>query len=284
MEISRDSASAPLLPGKHTGYVDEAADGTCFCLTTPLSALLCLVTSPCMCTPACGSPVIVNPREEAVITVFGRFYKRLRTAGLYFVNPCGRDVKVISTQHTAHELQAVKVADGNGNPLHISGVVTYHIEDTARAALDVLNVPQYLSKQAHATLKRVASSYPYETQHGEPSLKSEVQTLQSDMAELLQSRVEVAGIRIETFSLTEISYSPEIAPAMLVRQQAQALVDARKTIVSGAVQIAAGAMEGLLERGVVISDADKAKLINNILVVICGEAHPKAVIPITLDR
>lgn len=258
-------------------------DKKCFCWTTPLASFLCLVTSPLLCIPACSTPVIVNPREEAVITVFGRFFKRLKNPGLYFMNPCGRDIKVVSTKHTAYELSAVKVADGNGNPLHISGVVTYHVRDSAKAALDVTGVPHYLSKQAHAVLKRIASSYPYETQHGEPSLKTEVQSLQSDMARMLQERVDVAGIYIEGFNLTEISYSPEIAPAMLVRQQAQALVDARSTIVAGAVQISAGALDALGERGVPLSDDLKGRLINNILTVICGETRVQTVIPVSME-
>ena len=216
----------------------------------------------------------VYPKHAVVTTVFGRFLHAFTRPGLHFVNPCGREAQVVSLKATSVELPAVKVADRNGNPLVISGVIDYRVVDPTRAALDVLHLPNYVKVNAHAALKRVASLYPYETRDGSPSLKTEVVQLNSVLRTLLQRKVEVCGVKIVTFELSDLAYAAEVAPMMLVRQQAQALIDARSVIVQGAVSITHGALSELEERGHAFDGSQKARLISNMMTVLAGESRP----------
>ena len=112
------------------------------------------------CAPLCASCVTVYPKQAVVTTVYGRFFSRLHRSGLYFINPCGRDAQVVTLKTTSVELASVKVADKNGNPLVMSGVVSYAVVDPTRAALDALNVPAFVKTNAHAALKRVKAAVP----------------------------------------------------------------------------------------------------------------------------
>jgi len=180
--------------------------------------------------------------------------------------------RVVSTARAAIDLTHVKVADFKGNPLMVSGVVTYVVVDSRKAALDVQNVNSYIQTQAMAVLKRIASMYPYEAKEGEHSLKTEASRLRTQMVRFLQDRVNAAGVLIINFELTDLAYAPEIANAMLIRQQAEALVDARKIIVEGAVHISYGALAGLAERGVRLTKDQEAMMVTNLLCVICGDS------------
>jgi regulator of protease activity HflC (stomatin/prohibitin superfamily) len=154
----------------------------------------------------------------------------------------------------------------------VSGVVTYQIVDARKAALDVPETKSYINTQGLAVMKKIASMYPYEAKEGEHSLKTEASRLRLQMIELLQDRVTPAGIQVVNFELTDLAYAPEIAQAMLIRQQAEAMVDARKIIVEGAVQISYGALAALSERGVKMSKEEESKMVTNLLVVICGDS------------
>lgn len=249
-------------------------DRLCACHTSPLASFLCVLGLPFFCLPACGSCLTVYPRHAVVTTVYGRFFHNFTTPGLYFVNPCGREAQVVSLKQTSVELTAVKVADANGNPLVISGVVNYRVVDATRAALDVLHLGNYVKVNAHASLKRVASLYPYETRDGSPSLKSEVEQLSRALRELLQRKIAVSGVKIVSFELSDLSYAAEVAPMMLVRQQAQALIDARSTIVAASVSIVHGALSKLEDKGHALSEREKSKLISNMMTVLAGESRP----------
>jgi len=249
-------------------------DRACACHTSPLASALCYLGLPLFCLPACGSCLTVYPKNAVVTTVYGRFFHSFTSPGLYFVNPCGREAQVVSLKTTSVELQAVKVADANGNPLVISGVVNYRVVDATRAALDVIHLGNYVKVNAHASLKRVASLYPYETRDGAPSLKTEVEQLSRALRALLQRKTHVCGVKIVSFELSDLSYAAEVAPMMLVRQQAQALIDARSTIVAGSVSIVHGALAKLEERGHVLGDRDRARLISNMMTVLAGESRP----------
>lgn len=246
------------------------ADACCHWCTGGVATLLCLLTTPC-CLPVLGAPLVVPPRHAAVTTVFGRFLASFKEPGLYCVNPCGLGVRLVSTQNHALELQSVKVADGGGNPLIISGVVTYKVVDATRAALDVDDVRRYVVVQAHATLKRVASRYPYVTYDGSPSLQSEAAALSGDLREALQGKVSPAGVAVLSFDLSDLAYAAEVAPLMLQRQQAQAVVDARSTIVQGAVGVCHEALEALESRGHRLSATEKARIVHNLLTVFASE-------------
>jgi len=154
----------------------------------------------------------------------------------------------------------------------VSGVVTYQVVESRKAALDVPDTRSYVNTQGLAVMKKIASMYPYEGREGEHSLKTEASRLRTQMIEMLQQRVDAAGVLVVNFELTDLAYAPEIAQAMLIRQQAEAMVDARKIIVDGAINIAHGALSGLSERGVKMSKEEEVRLVTNLLVVICGDA------------
>ena len=309
------------------------ADEQCVWCTGPLATFLCVLGSSFCCAPLCSSCVTVYPKQAVVTTVYGRFFHAFTAPGLYFINPCGRDAQVVTLKTTSVELASVKVADKNGNPLVMSGVVSYAVVDPTRAALDVLNVPAFVKTNAHAALKRVASLFPYETppvgipggigrgefddSRGDPldsnarvstrvpqtpgsassvkpsrsdsaddaarsvSLKTESHLLGNHLREMLQARMEVCGIKIVSFELSDLAYAAEVAPMMLARQQAAALVDARATIVDGAVNIVDRATRRLAELGHAASAGDRARLATNMMTVLAGETRPQPTISLS---
>ena len=181
----------------------------------------------------------------------------------------------------ATELSSVKCADSAGNSLVVSGVITYRVVDAARAVLDMgPQIEQYVHVQGQAVLKRVSSRYRYITYDGSPSLITEQAHLGEMLRAELQVMVDVAGVAVESFMLSDLAYAKEIAAQMLVRQQAQATIDARKMIVSGAVGIACDALAELQERGKPVGAADQGKFVSNLVMVICAEKSPVPMIEV----
>ena len=209
---------------------------------------------------------------------WGKFSKLLRSPGLSWVNLWGRKVIKISTKKQAIDIPRSVVADGNANPILVAGVVTYRFVDSIKAALEVEDAEGYVKTQALAVLKQVCSRYPYESKEGE-SLKSEAEEIGLEMVTLLQSKVEAAGAEVLAFELSDLTYAPEIAGAMLQRQQAAAVVAARKQIVDGAVGMVDMALQGLAKKGIVELDEErKAAMVSNLLVVLCGDRAPHPVV------
>jgi len=248
----------------------DSASGV-YCCTTPLAGFLGILCCP---LTVLGMPVTIPPRHEAVGTVFGKYVATWRQPGLYWINPCGLSLRYVSVNNRTHELQSIKVADAMGNSLVVSGVITYRVVDSNKAALDMENMEAYTRIQAHAVLKRLCSRHKYISYDGSPSLMTEQTALGSQLAQMLQEKVDVAGVHVVSFELVDLSYAPEIAPQMLVRQQAQAIVDARKTIVAGAVGIVGDALNSLRDRGVEVGAADQPKFVTNIMTVLCSEKSP----------
>ena len=220
-----------------------------------------------------ASWLVVHPQEEVVVIEWGKLTKIVRSPGISWVNMWGRKLIKISTKQQAIEVHRTVVADGNGNPIVVAAVVTFRFVDSKKAALDVQDAASFVKTQAMAVLKQVASRYPYESATHQMSLKTETGVIAKEMRDLLQSKVEIAGAEVASFELSDLSYAPEIAQSMLVRQQAQALVDARKVIVDGAVQIVHHAVELLGEKGHKLPMGEEARLVSNLLTVICGESH-----------
>ena len=214
--------------------------------------------------------VVVHPQEEKIILFWGKFSKVLTKPGLSFISPWGRKILKISVKQQTVDIAKTTVADGNGNPIIIGGVCTYKVTNPRMAALDIEEYHSFCKTQAMAVLKQVASQYPYESKDGH-SLKSEAIEVGEEMVALLNKKVAPAGINIESYELEDLTYAPEIAQSMLVRQQAQALVDARKIIAEGAVEIVDEAVTMLDGRGYKLDDRSKSRLVSSLLVVICGE-------------
>jgi len=221
--------------------------------------------------PIWGSFFTVQPQEEALILFWGRLNSVKNQAGIHFYPWIGRSIIKISTKVQTIDIKKTTVVDANGNPIIVSGIVTYKIVNTIRAAFDVGNVPDYLERQALACLKKVCSRYPYESKDGH-SLQQEQDQVAKQMIDVLQKKGDLCGAKILSYELADLQYAPEIAQGMLVRQQAQALLDARKTIVDGAVGIVTAAMYKLLECGVKLNDKEQTRLVSNLLSVICSDA------------
>ncbi len=224
---------------------------------------------------------IVNPREEVVVLRFGKFVTTFKTQGIRWIHPVGRHLHRISTKDTTLDIATSTVVEVNGNPIEISAVVVYRTEDTYKAALHVESYKQFIEDQAGAVVKRVAAQFPYESADDEqPCLKKESREVTSQFIAELQEAVNPAGIRVLGVRLNDLTYAPEIAQAMLMRQQALALIDARKTIVEGAVEIVRDAVGQLNEADLEIGAAERDALVSNLLVVLCSGERAQPVIQV----
>jgi regulator of protease activity HflC (stomatin/prohibitin superfamily) len=216
----------------------------------------------------------VAPGEARVVQLFGRYTGTIRHDGLVWVNPYARRHR-ISTRIRNHETTPAKVNDADGNPIEIAAVVVWQVEDTAKALFGVDNLTEFVAIQAETAVRQIASDYPYDN-HGEAglSLRGAAAEINVKLAEQISQRVAPGGVVIIETRLTRLSYAPEIAHAMLRRQQAGAMVAARQKIVEGAVGMVESALARLDADGLVELDAErKAAMVSNMLVVLCSD-HP----------
>lgn len=224
---------------------------------------------------------IVKPREEVIVLSFGRYVKTVADQGLHWQQPIGRELRRIPTQDITLHVPTSTVVELNGNPILISAVVVYRVEDTKKAAIDVESFRRFIEDQAGAVIKRVSAHFPYEsTEPGLPCLKKENDMVTGAYVEELQKAVVPAGIKVLGVRLNDLTYAPEIAHSMLMRQQAMALIDARKTIVEGAVAIVGDAVERLRAAGLEVSPPQKEALIANLLVVLCSGDRAQPVLQV----
>jgi regulator of protease activity HflC (stomatin/prohibitin superfamily) len=213
----------------------------------------------------CMSFWVLEPRTEALVLNYGVLTEKHSTPGIHNSNCWGREIKMISTAQVSEDLASLKITDSSGNPIIVSAVVTYRFTNPQAALLNVQNPVRFVNTQATTTLKQVLSNHSYE------ELKRETTSISKELVDFLQPRVNVAGATISSFSLNELNYAPEIAQAMLKKQAAQAMIDARQLIVRGAVDIAMNAIEELKSKGLSMDDHDKFELVSNLLVVTAGD-------------
>ncbi len=224
---------------------------------------------------------IVNPNMSRVLVLFGTYRGTVRTPGFYWTNPFTSKL-VVSLR--AHNLSTdrVKVNDLLGNPIEIAAVVVWQVHDTAQAQFDVEDYYQYVDLQCETAVRQLAKSHPYDDRMGEteaPSLRTDTDVVSSELTRELQERLDRGGIEVLEARITHLAYAPEIASAMLQRQQADAIIAARRKIVEGAVGMVDDALTQLSERDVVELDAERrATLVGNLLVVLCGHATPQPVL------
>jgi len=238
-----------------------------------------------MCCPLTlfGSFYTLTQQTECVLLYWGRYTKTITQPGLHWNNCCGRGRRVITTRKIAQELPKTTVIDKNGNPLIISAVFVYNIVNTRKASLEIENAGTFILSQAETVLKQIVSKFPYE-HHGEdhqPCLKTETELVGKELCSCLQSKVDIAGAFVHSFTLKEISYAPEIAAGMLRKQQATSLIVARQTIVQGAINIITEAVGNLEQKGIHISEDEKSALVTNVLTVVCSENDTQPVIPLS---
>ncbi|TWW08374.1 peptidase inhibitor I87 [Planctomyces bekefii] len=225
--------------------------------------------------------VIVNPREEIVVLRFGKYVSTLRRQGISWIHPVGRALHRIPTRDMTHDIPVTTVLERNGNPIQISAIVVYRVDDSYKAALEVESYRTFIEDQASAVIKRVSAQFPYESpDHSEPCLKLENDTVNRAFVQEMQEAVQAAGVRVLNVRMNDLTYAPEIAQAMLMRQQAMALIDARKTIVEGAVEIVKDAVQRLSTAELHMSDEQREQLISNLLVVICSGERAQPVVQV----
>jgi hypothetical protein len=221
----------------------------------------------------------VAPGEAKVLQFFGRYVGTVRTAGLRWVNPFTSRRKV-STRIRNHESDVLKVNDRDGNPIEIAAVVVWQVEDTARAVFEVDSFVEFVRTQSDTAIRHIATTYPYDDHaEGDLSLRGDADEITERLSTEIAARVESAGVRIVESRLTHLAYAPEIAGAMLQRQQAGAVVAARERIVEGAVGMVDMALARLSEREIVDLDEErKAAMVSNLLVVLCGDRATQPVV------
>lgn len=219
----------------------------------------------------------LQPNMAAVLVLFGRYVGTVRTSGFHWANPFIR-VHKVSLRARNLNGSTIKVNDRRGNPVEIAAVIVWHVTDTAQAVFDVDNFESYVSVQSESALRHLASAYPYDTtEDHELSLRGSMDEVSQALLVELQERVSKAGVTIDEARLSHLAYAPEIAGAMLQRQQAEAIVAARTRIVDGAVGMVEMALERLQAKHTIQLDEErKAAMVSNLLVVLCGDkaAHP----------
>ncbi len=254
---------------------------------------------------------IVKPNEAMVMTLFGRYYGTVKTEGFYYMNPFATifnpsagtlatqtvavasaangkatnvepNHKKISLKTLTLQNEKQKVNDVLGNPIIIGAVVIWKVVDPTKAVFEVENYKTYLSIQCDSTIRNIARLYPYDTMEedsDEKTLRGSSQEIAQSMKVELQQRVENAGLLIEEVRITHLSYSEEIAAAMLQRQQAVAIIAARQKIVEGAVSMVKMAIDELGEEEIVVLDEErKAAMVSNLLVVLCGNKDAQPIV------
>ncbi|MFE9019913.1 SPFH domain-containing protein [Streptomyces sp. NPDC007808] len=222
---------------------------------------------------------MVAPGEARVVQLFGRYRGTIREDGLRWVNPFTSRT-IISTRVRNHETAVLKVNDAYGNPIELAAVVVWRVEDTAQATFEVDDFLEFVSTQTEAAVRHIAIEYPYDA-HDEAglSLRGNAEEITEKLAAELHARVEAAGVQIIESRFTHLAYAPEIASAMLQRQQAGAVVAARRQIVDGAVGMVEAALARISEQDIVELDEErKAAMVSNLMVVLCGDRSPQPVL------
>lgn len=242
----------------------------------------------------CGLKVL-NPKEAIVFALFGNYYGTLKREGFFWVNPFVTAInpvfkiaadgkgtnRKISMKTMTLDNKKQKVNDQMGNPVEIGAVAIWKVVNPTKAVINVENYKDYLSIQCDSIIRNTARKYPYDVTEGgdEKTLRGSSQEIADIMCTELQEKVENAGIQILEVRITHLAYAPEIASAMLQRQQAEALIDARQKIVEGAVGMVEMALEKLNENGIVELDEErKAAMVSNLLVVLCGNKDAQPIV------
>ena len=222
---------------------------------------------------------MVNPNQAKVLQLFGTYVGSVRQTGLRWANPFYSKVPV-SLRVRNFESEVLKVNDNSGNPIAIAAVVVWKVVDSAEAVFEVDDYESFVKIQSEAALRNLATSFPYESHDDDQiALRSDPQAIAEKLREEVQDRLQKAGVHVIEARISHLAYAQEIASAMLKRQQAQAVVAARRQIVDGAVGMVKMALQELQEQGVVELDEErKANMVCNLLVVLCGEENASPVI------
>lgn len=270
----------------------------------PLAALFALIFIGCIALffyglvpaprgPAIGTALIVfaivaflckgyfqvQPNQGVVLMLFGRYVGTARETGLRWTNPFYAK-RAVSLRVRNFESDKLKVNDANGNPIQIAAVIVWQVVDTAEAIIEVDDYEDYVHIQSESALRQMAQSYPYDSQdNSTPSLRSHGDEITQHLRDQIQDRLGKAGVKVLEARISHLAYAQEIAQAMLQRQQAGAIIDARTRIVEGAVGMVKVALDELSKDNVVQLDEERrAAMVSNLLVVLCGERGTQPIV------
>ena len=221
----------------------------------------------------------VPPNEARVLQLFGKYVGTVRKPGLRYTNPL-YSKKRVSVRVRNFETERSKVNDSDGNPIEMAAVVVWKVADTYEASFEVDDYVNFVHVQSESAVRNLATGYPYDTQEeGQMSLRGDTEEIAAQLKNEIQHRLEKAGVEVLEARITHMAYAPEIASAMLQRQQASAIIAARSQIVEGAVSMVQMALENLSDRGIVDLDEErKASMVSNLLVVLCGDKATQPVL------
>jgi regulator of protease activity HflC (stomatin/prohibitin superfamily) len=223
--------------------------------------------------------MVIGPNEARVMTFFGRYTGSVKTSGLRWINPfTGK--RSVSLRVRNFETAKIKVNDLDGNPIEIGAVIVWRVVDTAQATFDVESFTNYVQIQAESAMRNLAMHHPYDSHDDNVmSLRGQSEAIAEQLRIEVDKRIHAAGCEVVDARIAHLAYAPEIAQAMLQRQQAGAIIAARTRIVEGAVSMVEMALEQLAKRGIVELDTErKAAMVSNLLVVLCGERSTQPVV------
>src|SRR5512136_1301181 len=224
-----------------------------------------------------GGFFLIHPNESKVFTFVGKYIGSARTAGFYFTNPFAVKKKVTLRIFNFNS-ETIKVNDALGNPIEIAAVIVWHVVDSAKAMFNVESYQNFVAIQSETAIRQLATHYPYDAHDKDTeSLRANPDEIAGKLKDQVQNRLDVAGVHVVEARLSHLAYAPEIAQAMLRRQQAEAIIAARAKIVDGAVGMVEMALRSLEAQGVVKLDEEKkAAMVNNLLVALVSETemHP----------
>ncbi len=232
-----------------------------------------------LASPLFGGLFVVAPNEARVLVLFGRYVGTATDPGLWWCNPLIKR-RTLSLRVRNFQSERIKVNDSSGNPIQIAAVVVWRVTDTAKAVFDVEDYEQFVTVQSETALRHLASQYPYDDyKQNATSLRGNADEVSDTLQAELQTRLRLAGIEILETRLTHLAYAPEIAEVMLRRQQAEAILAARKTMVQGAVSLVQMAIAQLADSDLIEFDPErKAAMVSNLMVVLSGDHSPTPVI------
>lgn len=222
---------------------------------------------------------VVQPNEARVLVLFGKYIGTVRVSGFWYANPFAMK-RHVSLRIRNFNSEKIKVNDLHGNPIEIAAVVVWYVVDSARALFDVEHYEHFVAIQSETAIRALASEYPYDAEEENiSSLRARPQEIAERMQHQVQTRLEIAGVEVRDARISHLAYSPEIAQTMLRRQQAQAVIAARKKIVEGAVGMVDQALKMLSEKNIVRLDEEKkATMVNNLMVALVSESQAQPVI------
>jgi len=244
----------------------------------PPGVVLAIVLVALICVLFAGF-FVVQPNDARVLTLFGKYSGSVKTDGFHWANPL-LSKRRLSLRVRNFESSKIKVNDHEGNPIEIAAVVVWRVVETAEASFEVDNYEHYVKVQTESAVRNLATQYPYDAYiEGHKSLRANTAEIAEQLKVEIQERLSKAGVEAMEARINHLAYAPEIAAAMLQRQQAGAIIAARQRIVEGAVGMVEMALDLLSQRGVVELDNErKAAMVSNLLVVLCGDRNTQPVI------